>query len=74
MSPGWQFFIGDPARREDYYARYAECLVRWNAEHPEVPIDINCLHWYDRNWVHLNPPGSIHPVAALEELKRIRSP
>ena len=74
--PGKQFFINEPERIEDYYARYAKYLERWNVEHPEAPIDIKRIHWVDRNWKHLNPVGSTHPVEALNELKlkRIRSP
>ncbi|MYD47883.1 MAG: hypothetical protein F4W95_05295 [Chloroflexi bacterium] len=69
--PGKQFFISEPDRIADYYARYGKYLERWNVEHPEARVDINRIHWVNRNWKHLNPVGSINPV---EELKRIRGP
>ena len=70
--PGGQWVIGYPDRIDDYVARYAKYLEeRWNVEHPEVPIDINRIHWITPNWQHLNHVDTIHPVEAL---KRIRSP
>ena len=58
-TPGWQFFFDDPDRINDYLARYADYLERWNAEHPDnpYPVDINRLHWHDRHWQHLNNPA-----------------
>ena len=63
--PGAQHFIGEPDRIDDYFARYAEYLTRWNAEHPENPVDINRIHWVDKRWQHLNPPGSVSPYRPL---------
>ena len=54
--PGWQFFIGDPDRIDDYVARYAEYLTRRNVEYPDNPIDINRILWVDARWQQrLNP-------------------
>ena len=63
--PGAECFISKPDQIDDYVARYAEYLTRWNAEHPENPIDINRIHWIDRNWQHLNPPDSVSPYRPL---------
>ena len=63
--PGGQHFIGDPDRIDDYVARYAEYLTRWNAEYPENPVDLNRIHWVDKRWQHLNPPGSVSPYRQL---------
>ncbi len=54
-SPGMQFFIHYPDEMDDFLARYAEYLTRWNAEHPHNPIDINRILWTDKRWQHLNP-------------------
>ena len=62
----------EPDRIKDYVARYAEYLVRWNAEHPEVPMDINRIHWRARRWQHLNPRDSISPYRDI--LSPIRGP
>ena len=69
--PGGQYVIGDPDEMADYVARYAKYLERWNAEHPELPIDINRIHWISPDWQFLNHLDSIHPVEAI---KRIRDP
>ena len=53
--PGMQFFIHYPDQMDDFLARYAKYLTRWNAEHPRNPIDINRIEWTDRRWEHLNP-------------------
>lgn len=54
--PGNEFFIGEPDRMDDFLARYAEYLTRWNAEHSQNPIDINRIIWIDARWKrHLNP-------------------
>ena len=53
--PGMQSFIGDPDRIDDFLARYADYLTRWNPEHPRTHIDINRIHWHDKYWQHLNP-------------------
>ena len=53
--PGIQFFIDEPDRIKAYMARYAEYLTRWNAEHPENPVDINHIKWHEKDWQLLYP-------------------
>ena len=41
---------------DDFLARYAEYLTRWNAEHSHNPVDINRIFWVDDRWQQrLNP-------------------
>ena len=67
--PGEQFVIWEADVMADYVARYAKYLVRWNAEHPEIPIDINRIHWISPNWQHLNHVDSNQPVAAIQPIR-----
>ena len=67
--PGMQSFIGEPDRIDAFVARYAEYLTRWNAEHPENPINIDRIHWNDKRWQHLNPPDSISPYTHLRNIR-----
>ncbi len=69
-APGGQFVIGAAQAdvMADYFARYTKYVERWNVEHPEVPIDINRIHWISPNWQHLNR------LNAAQALKRIRGP
>ncbi len=64
-----QYYITEADRVEDFHARYAEYLVRWNAEHPENPVDINRIHWNNRNWQHYNPPDSVTPYTHLPGIR-----
>ena len=53
--PGMQFFIGEPDTMDDFLARYAEYLTRWNAVNSHNPVHINRILWTDQRWQHLNP-------------------
>ena len=54
--PGNQFFIDEPDLMDDFLARYAECLTRWNAENSHNPIDINRILWADARWKQRHNP------------------
>ena len=56
-SPTMEYFISSPEQMDDFLARYAEYLTRWNIENPGNPIDINRIVWTDPNWRHLNNPA-----------------
>ena len=67
---GGQWVIGDPVLIDDYIARYAKFLERWNAEHPEVPIDINRVRWITPNWQrYLYPPDATKPFDPSQPIR-----